>query len=95
MWHTYYQHTIETFDIQKRLNLAVIVDQGPTAYLTPKIVYQVEVQDDTNDKMKFTHEKYRNSNELQKYIWQLKDRNTTPIATWRLVAKVLSETKIN
>ena len=83
--------------------------------LTPKIVYQADVRNDTNDEKKFylgvsetpfkerfrnhkkefTHKKYRNSTELSKYIWQLKDANITPIVTWKVVAKVFSDTKIN
>ena len=83
--------------------------------LTPKIVYQADAQNDTNDEKKFylgvsetpfkerfrnhkkefTHKKYRNSTELSKYIWQLKDANITPIVTWKVVAKVFSDTKIN
>ena len=48
-----------------------------------------------NHKKEFTHEKYRNGNDLPKYMQQLKGTNTTTLATWRLVAKVFSETKIN
>ena len=48
-----------------------------------------------NHKKEFTHKKYRNSTELSKYIWQLKDANITPIVTWKVVAKVFSDTKIN
>ena len=48
-----------------------------------------------NHKKEFTHKKYRNSTELSKYIWQLKDANIAPIVTWRVVAKVFSDTKIN
>ena len=67
--------------------------------LTPKIVYQADVQNNTNDdwkfylgvsetslkkrfrnhKKEFTHKKYRNTTELSKYIWQLKDANIAPI----------------
>ena len=69
--------------------------------LIPKIVYQADVRNDTNDEKKFylgvsetpfkerfrnhkkefAHKKYRNSTELSKYIWQLKDANVTPIVT--------------
>ena len=83
--------------------------------MTPKIVYQADVRNNTNDQKKFylgvpetpfkerfrnhkkefTHKKYRNSTELSKYIWQLKDANITPIVTWKVVAKVFSDTKIN
>ena len=83
--------------------------------LTPKIVYQADVRNDTNDEKKFylgvsetpfkerfrnhkkefTHKKYRNSTELSKYIWQLKDANIAPIVTWKVVAKVSSDAKVN
>ena len=46
-------------------------------------------------KKEFTHKKYRNSTELSKYIWQLEDANMTPTVTWKVVAKVFSDTKIN
>ena len=86
--------------------MVAIVDQRPIAHLTtnaktPKIVYQADVRNDTNDEKKFylgvsetpfkerfrnhkkefTHKKYRNSTELSKYIWQLKDANIAPIVT--------------
>ena len=32
---------------------------------------------------------------MPKYIWQLKDINITPTVTWKVVAKVFSDTKIN
>ena len=48
-----------------------------------------------NHKKEFAHMKYRNSTELSKYIGQLKDANLTPIVTWKVVAKVFSDTKIN
>ena len=83
--------------------------------LTPKIVCQADVPNDTNyekkfylgisetpfkerfrnHKKEFAHKKYRNSTELSRYIWQLKDANITPIVTWKVVAKVFSDTKIN
>ena len=43
---------------------------------------------------KYTHKKYRNSTELSKYIWKLKDANIAPTVTWKVVAKVFSNTKI-
>ena len=77
-------------------------------YLTPKIVYQAGVRNNTNNEKKlylevlrtpfkerfrnhkkeFTHKKHRNSTELSKCIWQLKDANIAPIVTWKVVAKV-------
>ena len=39
--------------------------------------------------------KYQNSTELSKYVWQLKDANISPIVTWKVVAKVFSDTKID
>ena len=44
---------------------------------------------------KFTHKKYRNNTELSKFILHLKNANIIPIVTWKLVAKVLSGTKIS
>ena len=32
---------------------------------------------------------------MSKYIWQLKDTNVAPTVTWKVVAKVFSDTKIN
>ena len=83
--------------------------------MTPKIVYQTDVRNDTNDERKFylgvseapfkerfrnhkkefTHKKYRNSTKFSKYIWQLNDANIVPTVTWKVVAKVFSDTKIN
>ena len=83
--------------------------------MTPKIVYQADVRNDTNDERKFylgvseapfkerfrnhkkefTHKKYRNSTKFSKYIWQLNDANIVPTVTWKVVAKVFSDTKIN
>ena len=83
--------------------------------LTPNIVYQADIRNDSNDEKKFylgvsetpfkegfrnhkkefTHKKYWNSTELSKYTWQLNDANITPIVTWKVVAKVFSETKFN
>ena len=48
-----------------------------------------------NHKKEFTHKKYRDSTELPKYIWQLKDINITPTVTWKVVAMVFSDIKIN
>ena len=46
-------------------------------------------------KKEFTRKKYRNSTELSKYIWQSKDANIALTVTWKVVAKVFSDTKIN
>lgn len=48
-----------------------------------------------NHKKEFTHAKYRNSTELSKYIWQLKDLNVTPKLTWDIMAVIKSEANIN
>ena len=48
-----------------------------------------------NHKKEFTHKEYRNSTELSKYIWQLKNANIAPIVTWKVVTKVFSDTKLN
>ena len=83
--------------------------------LTPKIVYQANVRNNTNDERKFylrvsetpfnerfrnhkkefTHKKYRKGTKLLKYKWQLKDANIAPTVTWKVVAKVFSDTKNN
>ena len=38
------------------------------------------------------HPKYRNSAELSKYIWKLKDADIPPVIEWSIVTKVLSKT---
>ena len=32
---------------------------------------------------------------MSKYIWQLKNANIAPIVTWKVVAKVFSDRKVN
>ena len=41
----------------------------------------------------FKHLKYRNSTQLSKYIWKLKDANILPVIEWSIVTKVLSKTQ--
>ena len=48
-----------------------------------------------NHKRDFNHDKYRNSTELSKYIWQLNDLNIIPKITWEIAAIVRSATKID
>ena len=43
----------------------------------------------------YKHPKYRNSTELSKYIWELKDANISPVIEWSIVTKVLSKTQLN
>ena len=43
----------------------------------------------------FKHLKYRNSTELSKYVWELKDANISPVIEWSIVTKVLSKTQLN
>ena len=43
----------------------------------------------------FKYPKYRNSTELSKYIWELKDANISPEVEWSIVTKVLSKTQLN
>ena len=43
----------------------------------------------------FKYPKYRNSTELSKYIWELKDANISPEIEWGIVTKVLSTTQLN
>ena len=40
----------------------------------------------------FKHPKYRNSTELSKYVWELKDIRLSPVIKWSIVAKFLSKT---
>ena len=40
----------------------------------------------------FKQPKYRNSIELSKYIWELKNANISPVIQWSIVTKVLSKT---
>ena len=117
MQHQYYQHKINKnilypkkyqFACKCRSKTDCPLDKK---CLTPKIVYQADVQNDTNDEKKFylgvsetpfkqqfrNHKKYQNSTDLSKSkcIWQLKDANITPIVTWEVVAKAFSDTNIN
>lgn len=48
-----------------------------------------------NHTKEFKHAKYRNSTELSKYIWKLKDASITPLVSWEIAAKVYSKTKID
>ena len=48
-----------------------------------------------NHTKEFKHAKYRNSTELSKYIWKLKDASITPLVPWEIAAKVYSKTKID
>ena len=48
-----------------------------------------------NHKRDFNHDRYRNSTELSKYIWQLNDLNIIPKITWEIAAIVRSATKID
>ena len=41
-----------------------------------------------NHKKEFNYAKYRNSTELSKYIWQLKDLNMTPKISWEIAAVI-------
>ena len=43
----------------------------------------------------FKYPKYRDSTELSKYIWELKDANISPEIEWSIVKKVLSKTQLN
>ena len=48
-----------------------------------------------NNTRDFKHRKYRNSTELSKYIWELKDANISQFIKWGIVTKVLSKTQLN
>ena len=43
----------------------------------------------------FKHFKYRNSTELSKYLWELKDAHISPVMEWSILTKVLSKTQLN
>ena len=43
----------------------------------------------------FKHLKYRNSTELSKYVWELKDAHISPVIEWSIVTKVLSKTQLS
>ena len=48
-----------------------------------------------NHRQVFKHPTYRNSTELSKYIWKLKDANISPVTEWSIVTNVLSKAKLN
>ena len=48
-----------------------------------------------NHTKEFKDAKYRNSTELSKYFWKLKDASITPLVSWEIAAKVYSKTKID
>ena len=43
----------------------------------------------------FKHTIYRNSTELLKYIWELKDTNISSAIEWSIVTKASSKTQLN
>ena len=45
-----------------------------------------------NHRRDFKHSKYRNSTELSKYVWELKDAPISPVTEWSIVTKVLQNT---
>ena len=48
-----------------------------------------------NHKKEFNHVKYRNSTELSKYIWQLKDLNITPKISCKIAAVIRCAARID
>ena len=48
-----------------------------------------------NHTQPFKHPKYRNTTELSKYMWKLKETNISLVIEWSPVTKVLSKTQIN
>ena len=48
-----------------------------------------------NHKKEFNFVKYRNSTELSKYIWQLKDLNITPKISWEIAAVIRCAARID
>ena len=49
----------------------------------------------SNHTRDFKHLQYRDSTELWKYIWELKDAYISPVTEWSIVTKVLSKTQLN
>ena len=45
-----------------------------------------------NHKRNFKHPECRNSTELSKCVWELKDADISPVIEWSIVTKVLSKT---
>ena len=54
--------------------------------LTPKIVYQADVLNDTNDENKSLIRSVRISLNCRNIYGKLEDANVTPIITWKVVA---------
>ena len=48
-----------------------------------------------NHRRDFKNSKYRNSTELSKYVWELKDAHISPVTEWSIITKVLSKTQLN
>ena len=48
-----------------------------------------------NHTQDFKHPKYRNSTELSKYVWELKDAHISPVVELSIVWKVFSKTQLN
>ena len=48
-----------------------------------------------NRRRDFKNSKYRNSTELSKYVWELKDAHISPVTEWSIITKVLSKTQLN
>ena len=47
----------------------------------------------SNHKSSFRYDKYKNSTELSKYVWQLQDQNKIPIIKWRIIKVINSNIK--
>ena len=43
----------------------------------------------------FKHQKYHHCAELAKYVWELKERNITPIMKWEILSIVYGNSKQN
>ena len=43
----------------------------------------------SNHKRDFKHQKYYNCTELAKYVWELKEKNITPIIKWEILSKAV------
>ena len=43
----------------------------------------------------FKNSKYRNSTELSKFVWELKDAYISPVIEWSIITKVFSKIQLN
>ena len=74
--------------------------------MTPKVIYQADVTNDTDDtnitrdlqkhnnhKSSFHNEQQKDSTELSKYFWSLINENKTQIIYWKILNIIYSKVK--